>query len=46
MYRIEIKTKKGIVVIYLENILKLEEELLKYPNHEEVKVKNLKKKVL
>ena len=46
MYRIEIKTKKGIVVIYLENILKLEKELLKYPNHDEVKVKNLKKNVI
>ena len=37
MYKIEIKTSKGTIIIYLENLLKLEEELSKHPDHESVK---------
>lgn len=37
MYKIEIKTSLGTITIYLDTMLKLEEELKKYPNYEEVK---------
>ena len=37
MYKIQITTSLGTVTIYLDTLIKLEEELKKYPNYEEVK---------
>ena len=37
VYKVEIKTVKGTIIIYLENLLKLEEEINKYSDHESVK---------
>ena len=43
MYKIEIKTSKGIVTVYLDNLLKLGEELNKYQEYEKVVATKVKK---
>ena len=36
MYKIQITTSLGTITIYLDTLLKLEEELQKYPEYEKV----------
>lgn len=43
MYKIQIKTSKGTVTIYLDTLLQLEAELQKYPDHEKVEAAKVKK---
>ena len=44
MYKVEIKTSKGTIVIYLENLVNLETELSKHPDYEKVKATKILKK--
>lgn len=44
MYKVEIETKKGKIVLYLENLFTLEKELIKFEDYAKVEVKKLIKK--
>ena len=44
MYKVEIETKKGKIVIYLENLFTLEKELIKYEDYAKVTAKKLIKR--
>lgn len=44
MYKVEIETKKGKIVIYLENLFTLEKELIKYKDYAKITAKKLIKK--
>ena len=44
MYKVEIKTSKGLVTIYLDNLLKLQEELNKYKEYESIVAIKIKEK--
>ena len=44
MYKIEIETKKGKIVLYLESLFTLEKELIKYEDYTKITAKKLIKK--
>lgn len=44
MYKVEIETKKGKIILYLENLFTLEKELIKYEDYSKITAKKLLKK--
>lgn len=44
MYKIQIKTSIGTVIIYLDTLLKLQQELEKYPGYEGFEATKIKKR--
>lgn len=43
MYKIQITTSHGVLTIYLDTLMKLEEELKKYEGYEKVEATKVKK---
>lgn len=44
MYKVEIETKNGKIILYLENLFTLEKELIKYEDYSKITAKKLLKK--